>query len=1517
VTVTKHYGPGDHPGTGTPQTEHGRRGGASTRSWPRKPEPPGRRVAGGAGAATIEQESAWFPSGVPEYVAEVLDALPVELYEAAGRPAIVVNPDSEGGWYDMPLDPLGRGTLRLGLRSAFERDELTGLQVPLDADGFAQLLHHEMGHAYLRQIIYPMLNSGDLKPPDDPEAAQLDEFLKRYASAAWSATHRETQSLFDAFAEAHPETGYPSDAADMLRAGDPWGYPRWKASIERLRPYGTSHHELWAEACGYIMTGHADLVRKLDDAVKEQDPTLERGLMDVWREHVGFPPPVVKHPGHVHGLTVPCYTLEPFAKHYGPGDHPSGSPQSVHGGDGGRRSFSQNPFGDDGDMWEAIYERRTTGEGYTAEDRTAFAQWQTVGPWQIIRATILEGNEEAGEKPWPLIHQLDAAVARRRTTEPLYLIRGYSYDAAEFDGVLPQPGDVFENPNFTAAGVSWQVAEGYAESATWGPVGEIWPRERRAVYLGISVPPGTPVGLPMLAGPPAWRVATPDIPFDEVILPRNSKFRVLRVLPATDGVTIHVELISEFQVRKHYPGRHDQRDHGNWARGTRSFSQNPDSPLRTFLEQVASIAPRSFEAVVLARGTSYTPPSSIEDNLRLMEQYGIEPGQPKECFENAGRAVLDDTPGVTYVEGYAQGSIIPVHHAWLVTDDGQVIDPTWGTGRNLPGFEAIGPSPPGEEYFGIPVGRDELVAILLGKKTWGAWDWMAPGRWPGEVAKHYPGRHDQKDHGNWARDGVDLGMDDPPANIRAILEEWYADRTELLRSAIRRWKADPGRVATWMRRLTGDEPPPDMPKEQWNVDMYAYRLEAQALLNALHWATPSQQELWRGQGMRPEVVPEVGDVLDIPFAPTTPDSGVASDFAQKGRLIRGGDGTWQSAVVVPGGRQVVFVGVLLKFMPGTSAVPIQRLDDYGYLTGSFYDEDEHLVTGQFRVTEVRWGGYREGWDASHPDWAEVTLEPVEVAKHYGPGPHPGTGTPQTEHAGEGTGTIRRWAIVTSAEEAEDDERRWLDESSKLSDQIRDRYREAYPGVRFVGPDDPQDDEPPDLVRLVVTHNAVRLRYQLAQLQRMNMEEEGAGPRKGVEAQRAVDEAQDAYGRSRLVDSRIREAYEFLDKWKDAGHELPANAYTALQDIADEYGHDRPPWGQWVDARGHWESQAVGDAIRRVWVDAPDLVALDATELYHEPNNMLYGMVSPQSVQLGLQWLAARKAYDAWVNGNPETLLPEYARGGEEGRTLRSVEYIGSTRDWRAYVQHRLDHDVDLDQFEDGFETDDYERMVTEEVLPVIPTMSAWIRLTADGLEDVLDDGRFKSQHEAGRSNGVYNPHRRDRFEEQKFGEYEADHQRPIYGYLDSEDGYLQHRDGRSVSVNDVGYDSARVQERLYQYGLVAVRLKDHVKQRTSFTVGDSLDQEDNIHPSWMTEPQVWSVDPYVVAPKEPTSPVVYNDDPGTWPLYAEAQVHGAVRVEDIAEVVVPRRPAEGDAEADLFERLEALDIPVRWLEEDE
>lgn len=104
-------------------------------------------------------------------------------------------------------------------------------------------------------------------------------------------------------------------------------------------------------------------------------------------------------------------------------------------------------------------------------------------------------------------------------------------------------------------------------------------------------------------------------------------------------------------------------------------------------------------AVLKAHGRFFTPAERPDD---------VAPATPKMCFQNAFQLAMS-RPDLTYVEGFAL-SVVPLHHAWCVTDDGVVVDPTWTGGNGLD---------PGAAYYGVPLTRDALVREALRSGRYG------------------------------------------------------------------------------------------------------------------------------------------------------------------------------------------------------------------------------------------------------------------------------------------------------------------------------------------------------------------------------------------------------------------------------------------------------------------------------------------------------------------------------------------------------------------------------------------------------------------------------------------------------------------------------------------------------------------------------------------------------------------------------------------------------------------------------
>jgi hypothetical protein len=144
---------------------------------------------------------------------------------------------------------------------------------------------------------------------------------------------------------------------------------------------------------------------------------------------------------------------------------------------------------------------------------------------------------------------------------------------------------------------------------------------------------------------------------------------------------------------------------------THSTPKTPaDKELKTYLQTITKMRGKSesmqgwkytsIEDMLVQEGKFFTPPatSALPD--------GVHKGPNKNCYGNAANLAIEN-PSYTYVEGFAMTNLVPFPfgHAWVVDNNGAVIDNTWET--------------PGTSYFGIPFTTDYLLKTLDKRQVYG------------------------------------------------------------------------------------------------------------------------------------------------------------------------------------------------------------------------------------------------------------------------------------------------------------------------------------------------------------------------------------------------------------------------------------------------------------------------------------------------------------------------------------------------------------------------------------------------------------------------------------------------------------------------------------------------------------------------------------------------------------------------------------------------------------------------------
>lgn len=210
-------------------------------------------------------------------------------------------------------------------------------------------------------------------------------------------------------------------------------------------------------------------------------------------------------------------------------------------------------------------------------------------------------------------------------------------------------------------------------------------------------------------------------------------------------------------------------------------------------------------------------------------------------------------------------------------------------------------------------------------------------------------------------------------------------------------------------------------------------------------------------------------------------------------------------------------------------------------------------------------------------------------------------------------------------------------------------------------------------------------------------------------------------------------------------------------------------------------------------------------------------------------------------------------------------------------------------------TEEFKQKLADRVKTAFAGKKIAVRVTPKNLENILTDGRIKTQFETNKSKGNNDAATRAKVEAAWFGiglgksltqMVDQDREkRPVYGYV-AVDGVRPAGVG-TADMFGVSTDA------LSQYGQIQVILRDRVRDRTTAMFGDSLNNRHQglsspvNQPDWMAFTPSWkSMFTRGLTDLERDVNSV-NFRHGN---YAEAQIHGGVTLDDVEEIVFPATP---------------------------
>lgn len=182
-----------------------------------------------------------------------------------------------------------------------------------------------------------------------------------------------------------------------------------------------------------------------------------------------------------------------------------------------------------------------------------------------------------------------------------------------------------------------------------------------------------------------------------------------------------------------------------------------------------------------------------------------------------------------------------------------------------------------------------------------------------------------------------------------------------------------------------------------------------------------------------------------------------------------------------------------------------------------------------------------------------------------------------------------------------------------------------------------------------------------------------------------------------------------------------------------------------------------------------------------------------------------------------------------------------------------------------------------------------MRVPPDIFAKILDQGKFRNQHETGTSRGTLDPRLRAKAERNAFGYHlSAPSDFPTYGYVASG------KNGFTPGASS--------------YGGLKIEFKPEVRKRTTITAGDSLGGfvNKNLVGTPINHPRMGSLG----------NMSSYNMEGGKLKpgSYIEAQIHGPLKPRDIAKVYIQGKGGPHSKAKGIVDRLEKMGIPYEFVD---